>query len=63
VAHFGIVHAYQGVSGMITTGLTGVVFGATYLASGRNLWAAIVAHGTLDTAGFLMMYAGVYPGL
>ena len=62
-ALFGIVHAYQGVSGMITTGLTGVVFGATYLASGRNLWTAIVAHGTLDTAGFLMMYAGVYPGL
>ena len=60
---FGIVHAYQGLSGMISTGLTGVVFGATYLATGRNLWAAIIAHGTLDTAGFVMIYAGLYPGL
>ena len=60
---FGAVHAYQGLPGMIATGLTGVVFGATYLATGRNLWAAMIAHGVLDTAGFLMMYAGVYPGL
>jgi len=60
---FGAVHAYQGLSGMIATGLTGVVFGATYLATGRNLWTAIIAHGTLDTAGFVMMYTGVYPGL
>jgi membrane protease YdiL (CAAX protease family) len=60
---FGVVHAYQGLSGMISTGLTGVLFAVTYLASGRNLWAAIIAHGVLDTAGFVMMYAGVYPGL
>ena len=60
---FGVVHRYQGLSGMISTGLTGIVFGVTYLATGRNLWAAIIAHGTLDTAGFVMMYAGVYPGL
>jgi membrane protease YdiL (CAAX protease family) len=60
---FGVVHAYQGLSGMISTGLTGVVFGVAYLASGRNLWTAIIAHGTLDTAGFVMIYAGRYPGL
>jgi membrane protease YdiL (CAAX protease family) len=60
---FGVVHAYQGPSGMIATGLTGVVFGVTYLATGRNLWAAMIAHGTLDTVGFAMMYAGIYPGL
>src|SRR5262245_60844886 len=44
---FGAVHAYQGLSGMISTGLTGVVFAVTYLATGRNLWATIIAHGTL----------------
>ena len=43
--------------------MTGVLFAITYLATGRNLWAAIIAHGVLDTAGFVMMYAGVYPGL
>jgi membrane protease YdiL (CAAX protease family) len=60
---FGIVHSYQGVSGMISTGLTGLVFAGVYLATGRNLIAAIVAHGSLDTIGFVLMYLGVYPGL
>jgi hypothetical protein len=60
---FGVVHAYQGLSGMIATGLTGLVFAAVYLAMGRNLWASITAHGVLDTTGFVMMYFGVYPGL
>lgn len=60
---FGIVHLYQGVSGMLANGLTGLVFAGVYLATGRNLWAAIVAHGSLDTTGFVMMYFGVYPGL
>jgi hypothetical protein len=27
------------------------------------LIAAIVAHGSLDTIGFVLMYLGVYPGL
>ncbi len=60
---FGAIHAYQGFSGIIATGLTGLVFAATYLATGRNLWAAVVAHGVLDTTGFILLYFGVYPGL
>src|SRR6185295_3681321 len=51
-ALFGIVHAYQSLSGIVATGLTGLLFGALYLATGRNLWACIVAHGVLDTTGF-----------
>lgn len=31
---FGILHAYQGVSGIVKTGLIGIVFGALYLATG-----------------------------
>jgi uncharacterized protein len=60
---FGMLHMYQGVSGMIATGLTGLVLGGVYLATGRNLWAPIVAHGVMDTSGFLMIYFGVYPGV
>ena len=60
---FGLAHLYQGVSGVITTGLTGLMFGGAYLASGRNLWCAILAHGFSDTIGFVMIYLGVYPGL
>jgi membrane protease YdiL (CAAX protease family) len=62
-ALFGAVHLYQGLSGIIATALTGLVFGTTYLATGRNLWAPIIAHGVLNTTGFTMMYFGVYPGL
>lgn len=62
-ALFGVVHAYQGVSGMIGTGLTAFVFASVYLATGRNLWTAIATHGVLDTTAFVMMYFGVYPGI
>jgi membrane protease YdiL (CAAX protease family) len=62
-AVFGTVHMYQGLSGMIATGLTGFLLGCVYLATGRNLWAPIVAHGVMDTSGFLMIYLGVYPGV
>ena len=62
-ALFGAVHLYQGLSGVLATALTGAVFSALYLLSGRNLWGCILAHGTLDTAGFLLIYLGVYPGL
>jgi uncharacterized protein len=62
-ALFGLAHAYQGVSGMVVTGHTGLLFAGVYLLTGRNLWAAIVAHGSLDTIGFILMYLGVYPGL
>jgi CAAX protease family protein len=60
---FGVIHSYQGVSGVIATGLSGLVFSCLYLATGRNLWASILAHGFMDTAGFVMIYYGVYPGL
>jgi membrane protease YdiL (CAAX protease family) len=62
-ALFGVVHLYQGASGMIATGLSGLVFACVYLATDRNLWASILAHGFMDTAGFLMIYFGWYPGL
>jgi len=59
---FGAGHAYQGVSGMITAGLGGFAFGLLYLATGRNLWVPVIAHGTMDTVGFLLLFLGKYPG-
>lgn len=56
---FGLGHEYQGVSGMIGTGLYALVFGGLYLVAGRNLWAPALAHGGLDTLGFTLMYLGV----
>ena len=60
---FGLVHLYQGPSGMISTGFSGLVFGLAYLANGRNLWAPTVAHGIYDTIGFVLIYLGRYPGM
>jgi membrane protease YdiL (CAAX protease family) len=60
---FGVAHLYQGLSGVIATGISGLIFGIAYLASGRNLWCAILAHGLMDTIGFVMIYLGIYPGI
>ena len=62
-ALFGAVHLYQGPSGVLATALTGAVLAAIYMVTGRNLWGCILAHGTLDTTGFVLIYFGVYPGL
>lgn len=55
---FGFGHSYQGLAGMIDTGLHGLILGAVYLASGRNLWASILAHGTGDTIALGMVFLG-----
>jgi membrane protease YdiL (CAAX protease family) len=60
---FGVGHVYQGLSGAISAGLGGFVFGLLYLATGRNLWVCVIAHGTTDTLGFLLLYLGKYPGV
>ena len=60
---FGFGHMYQGMSGMISTGISGFVFAGLYFTTNRNLWAAILAHGIYDTIGFLMIFFGVYPGI
>ncbi len=60
---FGITHLYQGMSGIIVITLTGLLLGALYLATGRNLWVPIIVHGVNDTVGFILIYLGKYPGL
>jgi membrane protease YdiL (CAAX protease family) len=60
---FGITHFYQGISGIIVITLHGLLLGALYLATGRNLWVPIIAHGLNDTVGFILIYLGKYPGL
>jgi len=62
-AAFGLGHVYQGASGVITAGLSGLVFGMLYLRAGRNLWVPMIAHGTVDTVGFTLLFLGRYPGV
>lgn len=53
---FGLVHAYQGVTGILMTGFTGIVFGLVFLNSKRNLWASIFAHAFTDSLAFILIY-------
>lgn len=62
-ALFGAIHYYQGLSGTLSTGISGLFFGAYFLASGRNLWASILAHGVSNSIGFVLIFLGRYPGM
>jgi membrane protease YdiL (CAAX protease family) len=55
-AIFGSAHYYQGVTGMINAGTLGILIGLVYLAFRRQLAAAIVCHGLIDSLFFLMVY-------
>jgi membrane protease YdiL (CAAX protease family) len=49
---FGAGHYVQGVQGIITAGLYGLIFGIIYLQSG-SLIAPIVAHGAYDSVALI----------
>lgn len=55
---FGIGHYYKGPSGMVDSGMAGLVLGVAYLLSGRNLWVCILAHGFIDTVGIIALFFG-----
>jgi membrane protease YdiL (CAAX protease family) len=55
-ALFGIAHAYQNPLGIAITGTLGVLMGLIVLASGRNLWLVIIAHGLFDASRFVLFY-------
>jgi membrane protease YdiL (CAAX protease family) len=55
---FGLGHFYKGPAGVIDSTYSGIVLGCAYLLSGRNLWAAILAHGISDTFALLAVFFG-----
>ncbi|HEY6071159.1 MAG TPA: type II CAAX endopeptidase family protein [Chthoniobacterales bacterium] len=60
---FGLAHFPQGTTGVIENVIDGAILAALYFATGRNLWAPIVAHGIQDTVDVVLIYSGHYPGL
>jgi ankyrin repeat protein len=60
---FGLAHAYQGVTGIIDEGLSGLLLGVIYLRTGRNLSVPIIAHGIGDSIDFVLIFLGEYPGM
>ncbi|HEU4427977.1 MAG TPA: type II CAAX endopeptidase family protein [Myxococcota bacterium] len=60
---FGLAHLYQGETGVVETTIAGVLLGALYLASGRNLVIPMAAHFMSNTIDFIVIYVGWYPGV
>ncbi len=56
---FGVAHLYQGVTGIIATGMIGFVLGAVYIRHGFNLWYAMFTHGFINTLGIIAIYVDI----
>lgn len=56
---FGLGHYYKGPSGVIDSGVAGLILGAAYMLARRNLWAPILAHGFIDTFGVMVLSLGL----
>jgi uncharacterized protein len=53
---FGLGHLYQGMSGVVITGMVGSIFAVAYLLCGRNLWPVIIAHGVINSITLVQIY-------
>lgn len=60
---FGYAHDYQGLAGIITESIAGLLLTLLYLYAKRNLWLPIIAHGMEDTMDFILIYFGKMPGM
>jgi len=53
-AAFAVLHSYQGVLGVVRTGVVGVIMGAAFLHTG-SVWPPMIAHAAIDLAvGFVL---------
>lgn len=55
---FGWVHAYQGISGQILTGITGMILALIFHFRKNDLWFNIAVHGFIDTIALVYIYYG-----
>jgi membrane protease YdiL (CAAX protease family) len=60
---FGLGHIDQGITGQVENMIDGALLGVIFLATGCNLWAAVIAHGLTDTIDLVLLYLGRYPGV
>ena len=58
---FGWVHLYQGASGVLTTGLMGMLLASIYLLTGRRVLLVMIVHGLVDTFAFVLAFTGIRP--
>jgi membrane protease YdiL (CAAX protease family) len=55
---FGLIHSYQGSTGIVSSAFSGLVFGAVIIVGRWSIWPAAFAHGTNNTIGIVALYIG-----
>lgn len=55
---FGWIHAYQGISGQIVSGITGMLLAVIFHLRKNDLWFNIIVHGFIDTVALIFIYNG-----
>ncbi len=55
---FAIPHMYQGIAGIISTFVFGVLFGILYMRY-QNLWINVIVHGLVDALFLTLSYLGL----
>lgn len=53
---FGMMHAWQGLAGILTTACVGFIFGIGFIYNGRRIWPLILVHGIIDTITLITIY-------
>lgn len=53
---FGLIHSYQGITGILLTGSMGLIFSTAFILNGRRIWPLILIHGLIDTIGLINIY-------
>ena len=56
---FGLVHAYQGPTGIAGATVSGLIFGTVVILSRWSIWPAALAHGINNTIGIMELYQGL----
>ena len=54
---FGLVHVYQGPAGIVSSTVSGLVYGTITVMARGAIWPAAVAHGANNTIGLLLLYS------
>lgn len=57
---FGLAHAYQGIGGVIVTGILGLALGVLTVLAQGDLWPAIIVHGLINTVSLTAIYFGKF---
>jgi membrane protease YdiL (CAAX protease family) len=55
---FGVAHLYLGQRGVVTATVIGLLYGAVYVGTGRQLPILVLAHGATDSTSLIAIYAG-----